>query len=74
MIVLLHEVNMLDGHDKQRLAQEGVDYLVEQNILLKSRMAHLISENSVLKEKIKRASKALKEMLVQSKKVLVESS
>ena len=65
---------MLDGHDKQRLAQEGVDYLVEQNILLKSRMAHLISENSLLKEKIKRASKELKEMFLQSKKVLVESS
>jgi hypothetical protein len=65
---------MLDGHDKQRLAQEGVDYLVEQNILLKNRIAHLISENSVLKDKIKKASKALKEMLIQGKKVLVESS
>ena len=64
---------MLDGHDKQRLAQEGVDYLVEQNILLKNRIAHLISENSVLKDKIKKASKALKEMLIQGKKVLVES-
>lgn len=64
---------MLDGYDKDRLAQEGIDYLVEQNILLKNRMAHLIAENSVLKEKIKRTYKALKEMLAQSKKVLIAS-
>lgn len=65
---------MLGGYDKEKLAQEGVDYLVDQNILLKNRMAQLISENTVLKEKIKRAAKAIKEMLAQYKKPTVASS
>lgn len=62
---------MLDGIDKNKLAQEGSEYLVEQNILMKNRLAQLIAENSILKDKVKTATKAIKEMLVQSRKLLI---
>lgn len=60
---------MLDGVDKSKLAQEGAEYLVEQNILMKNRLAQLIAENSMLKDKVKTVTKAIKEMLAQSKKI-----
>lgn len=62
---------MLDGVDRNKLAQEGAEYLVEQNILMKNRLAQLIAENSILKDKVKVATKAIKEMLAHSKKLLV---
>ena len=64
---------MLDGIDKNRLAQEGVDYLVEQNIHLKNKLAHLISENSIQKEKLKKFIKSVKEILASNKKLLSSS-
>ena len=60
---------MLDGVDRSKLALEGAEYLVEQNILMKNRLAQLIAENSILKDKVKIATKAIKEMLAQSRKL-----
>lgn len=59
---------MLD-EDKSKLAQEGLEYLVEQNILMKHKMAQLIAENGMLKDKLKKVVRSLKDILAQSKKV-----
>lgn len=66
---------MLEGDKdrlgKEALAAEGVDYLMEQNMLLRTRVAYLIAENSLLKDKLKRVYKGIKAIVAQCKKVLV---